>query len=119
MKNKHGVFPFTVRAFEDVTRARLGMVECERHNVVQGYPVLYEKDEDIVAHMKYTVLVLPNGALRISGLPIDTSRFEAGHDLQDEEIQKLLDTPITTTSSKKKKKKNKKKKAAASNADEE
>jgi hypothetical protein len=33
------------------------------------YPVLHERKGDFVAHVKFTVLLLPNGTLQISGLP--------------------------------------------------
>ena len=56
------------RAFEDEKKARLGVNECTNHDLITPYPVLYEKDGEYVAQMKYTVLLMPNGPLRYSRL---------------------------------------------------
>jgi hypothetical protein len=36
--------PFALRAFEDEKQARMGVVECQKHELVVPYPVLYEKE---------------------------------------------------------------------------
>jgi hypothetical protein len=36
--------PFTLRAFENETKARMGVVECVTHRLVEPFQVLYEKD---------------------------------------------------------------------------
>ena len=46
--------------------ARLGLVECMKHELLHEYPVLYEKPGDAVAHFKATVLVMKNGNDRIT-----------------------------------------------------
>ncbi len=62
--------PFTIRALEDERLGRMGVVECVNHNLLQAYPVLYEKDDVFVAHVKFTLLLLPSGTLQITGLPV-------------------------------------------------
>lgn len=52
------------RAFEDEKKAKMGVTECARHELLNAYPVLYEKEGEFVAQMKYTVLLMPNGPLR-------------------------------------------------------
>ena len=42
----------------------MGVVECAKHELLTSYPVLYEKDGEFVAQIKYTVLLMPNGPLR-------------------------------------------------------
>ena len=42
----------------------MGVTECARHELLSAYPVLYEKDGEFVAQIKYTVLLMPNGPLR-------------------------------------------------------
>ncbi|VDN45223.1 unnamed protein product [Gongylonema pulchrum] len=37
--NKYGVMPFTLRSFEDEKQAKMGVVECERHNLMRPYQV--------------------------------------------------------------------------------
>ncbi|XP_077237013.1 ERBB-3 BINDING PROTEIN 1-like isoform X2 [Tasmannia lanceolata] len=53
------------RALEE-KRAQLGLVECMNHDLLQPYPVLHEKPGDLVAHIKFTVLLMPNGSDRIT-----------------------------------------------------
>ena len=36
--------PFTSRAFEDEGKARLGVVECAKHELLQPFSVLHEKE---------------------------------------------------------------------------
>merc|ERR1711920_173626 len=64
--------PFTLRAIEDEQVARVGVSEAKRHELLEEYPVLKEKDGDIVAQFKFTVLLLPGGTKRITGLPLGT-----------------------------------------------
>nr|TKS13354.1 proliferation-associated protein 2G4-like [Populus alba] len=69
------------RALED-KRARLGLVECVNHDLLQPYPVLHEKPGDYVAHIKFTVLLMPNGSDRITS-----------HSLQELQPSKTIDDP--------------------------
>eukprot|EP00227_Mantoniella_beaufortii_P011326 CAMPEP_0197593610 /NCGR_PEP_ID=MMETSP1326-20131121/18565_1 /TAXON_ID=1155430 /ORGANISM="Genus nov. species nov., Strain RCC2288" /LENGTH=385 /DNA_ID=CAMNT_0043159617 /DNA_START=63 /DNA_END=1220 /DNA_ORIENTATION=- len=102
---KFPTMPFTMRAMGDIRGARLGLVECMKHELLHEYPVLYEKAGDCVAHFKATVLVMPNGNDRIttwSSQPISTDKA-----LADEELKALIAQPL-----KSKKKKDKKDKPA-------
>lgn len=69
INQKFPIMPFTARALEE-KRARLGLVECVNHELLQPYPVLHEKPGDYVAHLKFTVLLMPNGSDRITGCPL-------------------------------------------------
>lgn len=100
-------FPFTIRSMDEKT-VRFGIVECAKHGLVHGYPVLYEKEGEVLAHLKFTCLILPTGTIKLSGLPVNVDQFKSEHKLKDEELCKIL-----ATSAGKKKKKNKKKKKAA------
>ena len=51
------------------------MKECVQHELLQPYPVLWEKEGDHIAHVKFTVLVMPNGRLF---LVVDTAVAVAG-----------------------------------------
>ena len=64
---------------------------------------------ELVAQFKYTVLLMPNGPQRITGIPFDTTLCQSEHSVTDEELKKLI-----TSSTKKKA--NKKKKATAAAA---
>lgn len=63
-------FPFTTRAFEDEKQARMGVVEMERSDMLHSYPPLYEKDGVTSAHFKFTVLLLPSGTTKVTGLEL-------------------------------------------------
>lgn len=65
ISQNYPIMPFTARALDE-KRARLGLVECVNHELLQPYPVLHEKPGDFVAHIKFTVLLMPNGSDRIT-----------------------------------------------------
>jgi hypothetical protein len=43
IKERFGFFPFTMRAMDE-KKAKFGIRECITHQLVQGYPVLQEKE---------------------------------------------------------------------------
>lgn len=61
--------PFTIRSFPDEVSARMGVRECVMHELLAAYPVLVDRKEDVIAHVKVTVLLLPSGnTAQITGL---------------------------------------------------
>lgn len=58
--------PFTLRATSDEKNARLGITEMLTHNLVDPLPVVYERDGEIVAQIKFTTLLLPNSQDRLN-----------------------------------------------------
>merc|ERR1719424_586381 len=108
INNNFPFFPFTIRALDE-KKVRFGIVECYNHDLVNSYPVLHEKDGEVVAHFKFTVLMLPSGPTRITGVTVDASKYKSELKVTDEELVKLLKTAVKKK--RKNKKKNKKKKA--------
>lgn len=105
---------FTLRSFKDNTMtARLGIKECVEHGVLAPFEVHAEKRGVAAAQFKFTVLLMPNGNLKITGLDIDPACFKTDKKIQNQDIHKILAKSLT---SKSKKKKNKKKKPAAAAA---
>ena len=97
------VFPFSARALEEKT-ARMGLVECVNHNLLEEYPVINTADSRLAVHYKFTVLLVTNGTDRITGEAIDKAAYPSEKKVEDEEILKVLkESPM-----KKKSKKNKK-----------
>ena len=41
--------PFSIRSFEDLTGAKVGLKECLTHDLIMAYPVLSEKKGEFVA----------------------------------------------------------------------
>lgn len=104
--------PFTLRAIEDEQVARVGVSEAKRHELLDEYPVVTERREDFVAQFKFTVLLLPGGTKKVTGLPLGPleAQLASSHTVEDEDLKKLL---ATSTNPKKTKKKNAAKKAGA------
>lgn len=43
VRQKYGNMPFNLRHFEEETKARMGVVECVSHKMIEPFQVLYEK----------------------------------------------------------------------------
>ncbi|KPJ20871.1 Proliferation-associated protein 2G4, partial [Papilio machaon] len=41
VRNKHGSMPFNLRSFDKETSARLGVVECVNHKLIEPFQVCY------------------------------------------------------------------------------
>mmetsp|Transcript_12416 Transcript_12416/g.29240 ORF Transcript_12416/g.29240 Transcript_12416/m.29240 type:complete len:387 (+) Transcript_12416:154-1314(+) len=95
--------PFSIRAFEDETMARVGVTEAKRHELLHDYPVLKEREGQFVAQFKFTVLLLPGGTKRITGLPLGEGQVASSLSVKDEEMKKILATSANPKKSKKKK----------------
>lgn len=72
---KYPSLPFSLRNLE-VSNARMGLPECVNHDLLQPYPVLYEKPSALVAQFKATVLLLPGGSDRITSAPLQELKSE-------------------------------------------
>ncbi|KAL2104275.1 hypothetical protein ACEWY4_001143 [Coilia grayii] len=105
VERRFDAMPFTLRAFEDEGKARLGVVECAKHELLQPFNVLHEKDGEFVAQFKFTVMLMANGPLRITSGPFEPELFKSEHDVQDPELKVLLQSSASRKAQKKKKKK--------------
>ena len=121
----YGPMPFNLRNCEEEKKARMGVVECVKHQVLQPFHVLYEKDGAFVAQFKFTVLLMPNGPMKITGvllfffqsslyitnsilftagLPFDEALYKSEKKVEDGEILTLLKQSTNPRANKKKKK---------------
>jgi len=112
VEKKFDTMCFNLRSLADEKKAKMGINECVNHGLITPFPVLFEKEDEIVAQFKFTTLLMPNGPLRITGLPFDVTQYESDKKIEDEEILKIL-AQSTSKKSKKKNKKKQAKKAAA------
>lgn len=96
--------PFTLRAFDDERKARMGVVECVKHKLLEPYGVLYDKENEMIAQFKFTVLLMPSGSHKITGLPFDPAICESELSIKDESLKTILSKSISNKSAKKKKK---------------
>ncbi|KAJ8543597.1 hypothetical protein K7X08_006120 [Anisodus acutangulus] len=94
ISQKFPIMPFTARDLEE-KRGRLGLVECVNHELLQPYPVLHEKPGDLVAHIKFTVLLMPNGSDRVTSHALQ--ELKPTKTIEDEpEIKAWLALPVKT-----------------------
>lgn len=97
--------PFTARAFQDEkdkrkgSEALLGISECTKHGLMHPYPVLYEREGAALAQVKYTVLLLPGGALKVTGLTVPA--YVKSEKEVPEEIKTILATEPFVSKAKK------------------
>jgi len=104
VSKQFGTMPFNLRSMEEEKKARMGVVECVTHKLIEPFQVLFDKEGAYVAQYKFTVLLMPNGPHKITGLPFDESLYKSEHSIEDAEIQKLLKTSANPKAAKKKKK---------------
>ncbi|KNC21209.1 hypothetical protein FF38_10989 [Lucilia cuprina] len=110
VKTKYGNMPFNIRGFDEETKARMGVVECVSHKMIEPFQVLYEKPSEYVAQFKHTVLLMPNGVNLVTGIPFNVENFVSEHSIAQPELKELVNTPLQPP---KKGKGHAKKKAAA------
>merc|ERR1711959_228091 len=98
--------PFTLRAIEDEQVARIGVAESKCHELLEEYPILKEKQDEFVAQFKFTVLLLPGGTKKITGLPFGSLEGQAvtSKTIEDEDLKKLLASAANPSKKVKKKK---------------
>ncbi|XP_057375274.1 proliferation-associated protein 2G4-like [Daphnia carinata] len=103
VNSKCGTMPFSLRNLEDEKKARMGVLECVSHKLLEPFHVLYEKPNEIVAQFKFTVLLMPNGPQKITGISLDPTAFQTENSITDEEIKKLITSSTRSKPNKKKK----------------
>jgi curved DNA binding protein len=107
---KFPTLPFTIRHLNDVRKARLGLSECMQHGLLVPYPTLYEHSGK-VAHFKCTVLLLPSGTVRVTGLEMPTYfKSEKEPDEGTAAVLKAMEEEEAKRAARKAAKKSKKKK---------
>ena len=107
VENNFYSFPFTFNVFDKEeniklktsisnlkTTMKLGLNECTKYELLHGYPVLTEKNGDIVAQFKYTIAVREEGPVVVCGLPLDVSKFTSEKKITDENIVKTLSSNL-------------------------
>uniref|UniRef100_A0A674B637 Proliferation-associated 2G4, b n=1 Tax=Salmo trutta TaxID=8032 RepID=A0A674B637_SALTR len=105
VERRFDAMPFTLRAFEDEGKARLGVVECAKHELLQPFNVLHEKEGEFVAQFKFTVLLMANGPLRITTGLYEQELYQSEHQVEDADLKALLQSSASRKTQKKKKKK--------------
>jgi len=118
---KFGTFPFSMRQLDDERGAKVGVVESVRSNLLRQYEVVADKDLEPVGRLFTTIAITKNGVQRLAAPPtLDIGKYKSKtkKKVEDEEILKILEQPISKPPSSKPKSKKKKKKPAAKKVEE-
>jgi curved DNA binding protein len=107
---KFPTMPFTLRHLQDVKKAKLGLQECVTHGLLTPYPSMHDHS-GTVAHFKCTVLLLPSGTIRVTGL--DLPSYFATKKEPDDESANVLKKIVEEDAKKAERKANKKNKKKA------
>merc|ERR1712166_798904 len=107
---------------DDEKTARLGVTECVKHEILEPFKIMWEREGEFVAQFKILCLVLPNGNLRgttTSTFDINTIKSEKNLEGVEggAELISLLKTTVSSKSKKKKKKAKKTEEDAAPKED--
>merc|ERR1712110_524487 len=70
VEKKFDTMCFNLLSLADEKKAKMGINECVNHGLITPFPVLFEKEDEIVAQFKFTTLLMPNGPMRITGIPL-------------------------------------------------
>uniref|UniRef100_T1GVB0 Proliferation-associated protein 2G4 n=1 Tax=Megaselia scalaris TaxID=36166 RepID=T1GVB0_MEGSC len=89
VKSKHGSMPFNLRQFEEETKARMGVVECVSHKMIDPFQVFP---------------INAKGINLVTGIPFEEDVYVSEHSVTDEKIKELLATPINPSKASKGKK---------------
>eukprot|EP01012_Entosiphon_sulcatum_P066656 TRINITY_DN96005_c0_g1_i1.p1 TRINITY_DN96005_c0_g1~~TRINITY_DN96005_c0_g1_i1.p1 ORF type:complete len:389 (+),score=86.65 TRINITY_DN96005_c0_g1_i1:993-2159(+) len=96
-------FPFALRQLSDQKTARMGIVECMKHDLLVAYPALVEKAGEFVAHFKASVLITKNEIAQVTGLPV-AQPVESDKKIEDPVLQDVLKRSLRLVSKTAKKK---------------
>lgn len=103
--HKHGLMPFNLRTFEDEKKAKMAVVECVNHRLIEPFQVLYEKPNEFAAQFKFTVLLMHNRQHKITGIPLDLDIYQSEYVVKDPELKTLLYTSVHPRTTKRMRKK--------------
>jgi methionine aminopeptidase len=71
VNNRHPTLPFSLRGLPMEERdARLGITECVKAGSLSTFPVIEEREGSFTAHFRFTLLLLPGGTLKVTGLAL-------------------------------------------------
>jgi len=106
INQRFGPMPFSLRNFKDEKRAKLGITECIKHEIVDPYPVLYEKEGEFVAQFKFTALLTGKETIKLTSHPLPFVQSQLS--VSDKEVNNILALGLKRTRKKAKRKKGKK-----------
>ena len=102
-------FPFSLNGFNNPEKlvmkgkvenvqnvAKVGIVECLKNELFTAYPVLVEKEGDVVAQFKWTIAVRKDKPFVVAGLPLDEKLFASDKEITHEGLKNVLSVSLDT-----------------------
>lgn len=99
-----GHFPANVKIFDNPRKMRVGLIECSNHEIVLPYDIMEEKQGEYIAQFFTTFAVTKNGIVKYTSPSFDSDFYKSDKSVQDEEVAKLIATPLPEPKKKSKKK---------------
>jgi len=106
VNTKYPTLPFSIRGFEDLTGAKVGVKECLGHELLMDYPVLGEKKGEYIAQFKATIAVQPKSIAILCGGRdlVEKEGYDSDKKIENEELKALIARDLWKMEDKKKKK---------------
>ena len=106
VQKKYATLPFSIRGFENLTGAKVGVKECMEHELICSFPVLQEKAGNFVAQFKATIAVQPKStAILCGGKALDKAGLDSDKKIKDAELTALIASDLWKEEKVKKEKK--------------
>jgi len=103
LNKKYPTLPFSIRSFEDSTGAKIGVLECLKHDLLTPYHVLVEKTGEFVAQFKSTIVIQQRSTVALTGKnTIPVERFETEKRILNEDLLTLINGELWKKEDKKK-----------------
>jgi len=91
ISQKFGYMPFNVASMQDEKKARVGLTECVKHQLVLPYDIMEEREGEFVAQFLTTVLLMPNGnIIKLTQTPWDQQLVQSDKTVKDEQLKALI-----------------------------
>ena len=101
VNERFGSMAFRLDNLNDPKKSKLGMSECIKHKLLTPFDVMQVKEGDLAARFMFTVLLMPNGPLKITDYNFDPLTIKTNISNQDPKITALLAQPVRVKQEKK------------------
>lgn len=110
VNTKYPTLPFSIRGFDDLTGAKVGVKECTTHDLLMDYPVLGEKKGEFIAQFKATIAIQPKSvAILCGGRALhNADGYATDKKIKNEELNAIIARDLWKAEVVKKEKKDKK-----------
>lgn len=101
--------PFSIRSFEDITKARLGVKHCLEHELLEPFEVHALKDGELAVSFTATIAIMEHGTAILAGnKDFNPELYKADKSIEDKELAELLTLSMDMKEQKKRSKTGKK-----------